>query len=75
MHNNFKNNTVKQLQALAKSQGLKRYYRLNKADLIELIKKHIALSAQDMDIFEKQEMAKNRSVVTSKINKWYKLAS
>ena len=45
MYDNIENNTVKQLRALAKSQGLKGYYKLNKANLIDLIKKHIASSA------------------------------
>ena len=71
MYDNIENNTVKQLRALAKSQGLKGYYKLNKSNLIDVIKNHIASSAQDMDVFEKQEMAKNRKVVTSKINKFY----
>ena len=43
MHKNFQNNTVKQLRDLAKSKGLKGYYKLNKSNLIDLIKKTYSL--------------------------------
>lgn len=38
MYDNIENNTVKQLRPLAKSQGLKGCYKLNKSNLIDLIK-------------------------------------
>ena len=59
--------TVKELRALAKERGLKGYYKLRKAELVGLLDD----TPTPMDVFEKQEMMKNRLVVQSKLNEWY----
>ena len=80
------NQTVKELREIAKERGLRSYHKLRKAELIDLLytkpprsnrkrnhirKVTILPKPEDMDIFEKQEMMKNRSAVKGKLNEWY----
>ena len=37
MEKSYQNMNVKELKAIAKEQGIKRYYRLRKAELIEIL--------------------------------------
>ncbi|WP_227549598.1 Rho termination factor N-terminal domain-containing protein, partial [Acinetobacter baumannii] len=74
------NQTIKELRALAKERGLRGYYKLRKAELIDLLDSpvrpprrpgQVDILPEDMDDFELQEMVKNRSVVKRKLNEWY----
>ena len=72
---------VAELKSLARERGLRGYLKLRKAELIKLLESVPAArsvsssqsnpSSREMDIFEKSEMAKKRSVVKTKLSEWH----